>query len=70
MGIGSAIGGIIGIAVGGFMLAATLPGTLDAINAANTTGWTAMQVAIYPLVGLIILFAAILSILKSAGMGM
>jgi len=59
MAIGRSIGGILGICLGCYMFAATIPGAITAINDANTTGWTAAQVAIWPIVGIVILFAAL-----------
>lgn len=59
MAIGRSIGGILGICLGAYMMASTIPGALTAINEANTTGWTASQAALWPIVGIIILFASI-----------
>lgn len=59
MGIARGIGGILGICLGCYMFASTIPGALSAINAANTTGWTDAQTALWPVVGIIVLFASI-----------
>ena len=59
MAIGRSIGGILGICLGCYMFASTIPGALTAINNANTTGWTDEQAALWPVVGIIILFASI-----------
>jgi len=58
MGIGESIGGIIGMCVGAYVFAATIPGALTAINGANTTGWTTAQTALWPIVGIIVLVAS------------
>jgi len=59
MAIGRSIGGVLGICLGAYMIASTLPGALTAINEANTSGWTASQAALWPVVGIIVMFAAI-----------
>jgi len=59
MAIGRAIGGILGLCLGAYMVASTLPGALTAIAGANTTGWDSATAAIWPIMGVIIVFGAI-----------
>lgn len=59
MAIGATISGMIGICLGCYVFAATIPGAITTINAANTSGWTEAQAALWPLVGIIVLFSSI-----------
>lgn len=63
MAIGRAVGNIVGICLGAYVFAATIPGAITAINDANTTGWTTAQAALWPVVGIIILFVSIATML-------
>ena len=63
MGMSRGIGGILGICLGCYMFAATIPGAITTLNEANTTGWTAAQAALWPVVGIIVFFASIATIL-------
>jgi hypothetical protein len=60
--------GIIGMAVGAFVLIATIPAVIEAFNAVNSTGFTTMQLALWPLVGLIIIVGAIYSLADESGL--
>ena len=61
MAIGQSVGNIVGICLGAYVFAATIPGAISAINDANTTGWTTAQAALWPIVGIIVLFVSIAS---------
>lgn len=66
MAIGRSIGGILGICLGCYMFASTIPGALTAINDANTSGWTDAQQSLWPVVGIIVLFASIAMMLPDS----
>lgn len=55
-------GAIIGLVIGVVILAALLPTAITAINDANTTGWNATQLAIWGILGLIILAVVVMKI--------
>lgn len=55
-------GAIIGLVIGVVVLAALLPTAIQSINAANTTGWTETQVAIWGILGLIILAVVVMKV--------
>lgn len=63
MAIGESVGAIVGICLGAYVFAATIPGAISSINEANTTGWTSAQAALWPVVGIIILFVSIATML-------
>ena len=63
MAIGRSVGSIVGICLGAYVFAATIPGAISAINAANTSGWTTAQAALWPVVGIIVLFVSIATML-------
>ena len=50
---------LIFLIIGIYMLAALLPSAISTLNAANTTGWTTTQVAIYGVFSVIILAVVI-----------
>lgn len=53
---------IVGLVVGIFLFSALLPGAITALNGANTTGWTATQLAIYSVIAVVVLAAIIIKI--------
>ena len=53
---------IITLVIGIYLFSALLPSAITSLNAANTTGWTATQVAIYAVIGVVILAAVIIKI--------
>jgi hypothetical protein len=59
MPIGTAMGRIIGIVIGVYIMAATVPDALTTMNAANTTGWTTAQAALWPIIGLLVIVAIV-----------
>lgn len=60
--------GIIGMAVGAFVMIATIPSVMDAFNTVNTTGFSAMQLALWPLIGLIVIVGSIYSLANESGL--
>lgn len=50
---------MIFLVIGIYMLAALLPSAITTLNAANTTGWTTTQIAIYGVFSVIILAVVI-----------
>ena len=55
-------GAIISLVIGVVILAALLPTAIASINAANTTGWTTTQTAIWGILGLIILAVVVMKV--------
>jgi hypothetical protein len=53
---------IITLVIGIYLFSALLPSAIISLNAANTTGWTATQVAIYAVIGIVILAVVIIKI--------
>jgi len=53
---------IITLVIGIYLFSALLPAAITSLNAANTTGWTSTQVAIYAVVGIVILTVVIVKI--------
>jgi len=53
---------IITMVIGVYLFSALLPSAITSLNAANTTGWTTTQLAIYAVVGVVILTAVIIKI--------
>lgn len=53
---------IIGLVIGIVVLAALLPTAIGALNNANTTGWSTTQVAIWGILGLIVLAVVIMKV--------
>ncbi len=60
--------GVIGLAVGAFVMIATIPAVIAAFNEVNTSGYTEMQLALWPLIGLIIIVGSIYSLASEAGL--
>ena len=61
------IKGIIGMAIGSYIIAATIPGAIDTIETVNVTGWGAAEAAMFPLLGIIIVAGCVYSIGSEAG---
>lgn len=53
---------IVFIIVGVYLLASLLPSAITQLNAANTTGWSATQVAIWSVISIIIIAAIIVKL--------
>ena len=53
---------IITLVIGIYLFSALLPSAITSLNAANTTGWTSTQVAIYAVIGIVILAIVIIKI--------
>lgn len=59
---------IIGLVIGSYVMAATVPGAVSAVQAANTTGFSSAESAIWPLMGLIIIAGCVYSMASEAGL--
>lgn len=53
---------LIFLIIGIYLLAALLPSAISTLNGANTTGWTATQIAIYGVFSVIVLAVVIIKI--------
>ena len=53
---------IVGLVIGIYLFSALLPSAISALNEANTSGWTATQVAIYGVISIVILAVIIMKI--------
>ena len=53
---------IITLVIGIYLFSALLPSAISALNSANTTGWTATQIAIYAVIGVVVLAVVIIKI--------
>ena len=53
---------IVTLVIGIYLLASLLPSAISSLNAANTTGWTAEQIAIWSVVSIVILAIIIIKI--------
>lgn len=53
---------IITLVIGIYLFSALLPSAISALNGANTTGWTATQIAIYAVIGVVVLAVVIIKI--------
>ena len=53
---------IVGLVVGIYLFSALLPSAISALNAANTTGWTPTQIAIYAVIGIVVLAVVIIKL--------
>ena len=53
---------IITLVIGIYLFSALLPSAITSLNGANTTGWTATQIAIYAVIGIVILAVVIIKI--------
>lgn len=60
--------GIIGMAVGAFVMIATIPAVMEAFNTVNTSGYSEIQLALWPLIGLIVIVGSIYSLASEAGL--
>ena len=59
---------IIGLVIGSYVVAATIPGAVSAVQAANTSGFSTAELALWPLMGLIIVAGSLYSIAHEAGL--
>jgi hypothetical protein len=53
---------IVGLVIGIFLFSALLPSAITALNTANQTGWTATQIAIYSVIGIVVLAVIIIKL--------
>lgn len=53
---------IITLVIGIYLFSALLPSAITALNGANTTGWTPTQMAIYAVIGVVVLAVVIIKI--------
>ena len=53
---------IVGLVIGIYLFSALLPSAISALNEANTSGWTATQIAIYGVISIVILAVIIMKI--------
>jgi hypothetical protein len=53
---------IVGLVIGIYLFSALLPSAITALNGANTTSWTATQIAIYSVIGIVVLAVVIIKI--------
>lgn len=53
---------LVGLVIGIYLLAALIPSAISALNATNTTGWNATQIAIWGVLSIIILAVIIMKI--------
>lgn len=59
---------LIGLLIAAVFIAALLPGVITSINGTNTTGWTASQIALFGVVGIVIVAAVVYAIVKKSGL--
>lgn len=64
---GAVIGGLIVFSIAIFVAAAILPGAIDSVFDANTTGWDAGTVALWTIVPLVVVAGVLLMILRMTG---
>lgn len=53
---------IVWIVIGVYLIASLLPSAISQLNAANTSGWTATQIAIWSVISIIIIAVVIIKI--------
>lgn len=53
---------IVALVIGVYLFSALLPSAISALNDANQTGWTTTQIAIYSVIGIVILAVVIIKI--------
>lgn len=63
------VGGLIGGIIFLYLFAQLVPGAVTQLNDANTTGWTAQQIAVYSILGLVVLAGAAYAIWSIWGGG-
>jgi hypothetical protein len=64
---GAVIGGLIVFAIALYVAAAVLPGAVANIETANTTDWSTGAVALWAIVGLVVVAGFIMLILRVVG---
>lgn len=55
---------IVFMVIGVYLISALLPSAISAINGANTTGWTTEQIAIWGIVGILIIAIVIVKLVE------
>lgn len=66
-GRGLTVGGIVGLVIAVFVLAAILPDAITEIEGTNTTGWDASAVALWGIIGIVIVAGVVVGIWKVMG---
>lgn len=65
---GNIMGGIVALAIGGFLFAYLVPPAITALFSANTTGWDAAVISLRVIIPIVIMIAGILLFLGAAGL--
>lgn len=66
-GKGLTVGGIVGMVIAIFVAAAILPDAVSEIETANTTGWDESAVALWGIIGIVIVAGIVVGFWKMSG---